>query len=360
MKRSIPPVTVVTTAVAVAIAFALALYGCFLSAATANARDAYPEFKHITQDEAAQIMESQPDDIVILDVRTREEYEEGHIPGAVCIPNETIDERVVEQLPNKDQVILVYCRSGRRSQEAAYTLAQLGYTGIAEMGGLNTWTGELVAGAEPNGPQDAAATRLSMTIGDAEVSVEWEDNAAVQALEQMAAPGPLTVQMSMYGGFEQVGSLGAPLPADDVQTTTAAGDVVLYAGDQIVVFYGSNAWAYTRLGHITDKTADEMADLLGNGDVTVTLSVVAGEARAPEEQGESQKSEMPEGPERQANPGGSEAPESAAVAESPAGPTSPAGPAAPAAPAAPAGPTSSTSPGEQPTLQEALSEASFA
>ena len=79
--------------------------------------------------------------------------------------------------------------------------------------------------------------------------------------------------MSMYGGFEQVGALGTSLPRDDRQTTTQAGDIVLYAGDQIVVFYGSNSWAYTRLGRITDQSVQALRDLLGNGDVTVTLSL---------------------------------------------------------------------------------------
>jgi hypothetical protein len=79
--------------------------------------------------------------------------------------------------------------------------------------------------------------------------------------------------MSMYGGFEQVGPLGTYLPANDAQTVTQPGDIVLYAGNQIVVFYGSNSWAYTRLGHVTDQTAAQLKDLLGNGDVTLTLSV---------------------------------------------------------------------------------------
>jgi hypothetical protein len=76
----------------------------------------------------------------------------------------------------------------------------------------------------------------------------------------------------MYGGFEQVGSIGQSLPRSDTQTTTASGDIVLYSGDQLVVFYGSNTWAYTRLGKIVDKTPEEMEELLGNGDVTITLS----------------------------------------------------------------------------------------
>lgn len=113
---------------------------------------------------------------------------------------------------------------------------------------------------------------LNMMIGDTAVEVVWEENGSVHALKELAEDSPLSIQMSMYGGFEQVGPIGTSLPRNDVQTTTSSGDIVLYSGDQIVVFYGSNSWAYTRLGHITDKTQAEMAELLGNGDVVITLS----------------------------------------------------------------------------------------
>ncbi len=113
---------------------------------------------------------------------------------------------------------------------------------------------------------------LRMKIGETDVTVVWEENESVAALRGLCADGPLTVQMSMYGGFEQVGPIGTRLPRKDSQTTTRAGDIVLYAGNQIVVFYGTNSWAYTRLGHITDPDAEGLAQLLGNGDVTITLS----------------------------------------------------------------------------------------
>ena len=83
---------------------------------------------------------------------------------------------------------------------------------------------------------------------------------------------PISIQMSMYGGFEQVGNLGTSLPRNDKQITTEAGDIVLYSGNQIVVFYGSNSWSYTRLGKVTGMTKSELEDLLGNGDVTITIS----------------------------------------------------------------------------------------
>ena len=111
-----------------------------------------------------------------------------------------------------------------------------------------------------------------MTIGNTPVSVDWEDNESVQALKEFCSNQPLMIQMSRYGGFEQVGSIGTDLPQNDVRTTTSSGDIVLYSGNQMVVFYGSNTWAYTRLGHITDKTQAELTELLSNGNVTITLS----------------------------------------------------------------------------------------
>ena len=120
--------------------------------------------------------------------------------------------------------------------------------------------------------EETGDMELKLKIGDTEVSVRWEDNGSVQALRELVTKEPLTVSMSMYGGFEQVGSLGTTLPRQDKETVTEAGDIVLYSGNQIVVFYGSNSWAYTRLGKITDRTASEMKDLLGNGNVSITIS----------------------------------------------------------------------------------------
>lgn len=120
---------------------------------------------------------------------------------------------------------------------------------------------------------ERAELELTLTIAGETLDVSWEDNDSVAALRDLAKDKPLEVQMSMYGGFEQVGSLGADLPRSDEQTTTQAGDIVLYQGNQIVVFYGSNSWTYTRLGHIEGKTAEELEQLLGERDVTLTLEV---------------------------------------------------------------------------------------
>ena len=98
----------------------------------------------ISMNEAISMMEEEKD-YVILDVRTPEEFAEKHIPGAMNIPNETIGNDEIEELPDKEQLILVYCRSGNRSKQASVKLAALGYTNIYEFGGINDWTGETVS-----------------------------------------------------------------------------------------------------------------------------------------------------------------------------------------------------------------------
>ncbi len=109
---------------------------------------------------------------------------------------------------------------------------------------------------------------MRIIIGDREIPVTWASNSSVEELKKML---PLTISMSMYGGFEQVGPIGKSIAEEDKQITTESGDIVLYSGNQIVVFYGSNSWAYTRLGHI-DLSQKEIADLLSHGNITMTLT----------------------------------------------------------------------------------------
>ena len=103
-------------------------------------------YRQITMEEAVTMMQEESG-YIILDVRTAEEYSEKHIPGAINIPNETIGADDIPELPDKDQLILIYCRSGNRSKQAADKLVKLGYTNIVEFGGINDWTGETVSGA---------------------------------------------------------------------------------------------------------------------------------------------------------------------------------------------------------------------
>lgn len=102
-----------------------------------------PAYRQITMAQAVEMM-AQESNYLILDVRTTEEFAQGHIPGAINIPNETISDTEPSLLPDKAQLILVYCRSGNRSKQASEKLAALGYTNIVEFGGINDWPGETV------------------------------------------------------------------------------------------------------------------------------------------------------------------------------------------------------------------------
>ena len=348
----------------------LSLFGCgkIVQVMDGDGMVRKPFYAQISQDEA-KLMMNDDDGHVIVDVRRADEYAKGHIPGAILIPNEDIGTDEPEELPDKKQIILVYCRTGRRSKEAAQKLADMGYVNVYEFGGIEDWTGDIVTddadsksgdktaslsfeSFDGGGPEfnvviadegivsydsrskyrhpdhekmngsgyDVTITFTGKKPGETNViieerspiadnldhkykvtvddelnvqieqlsvrdinrkagedmiikingekyPVEWEDNESVEALEELC---PVTVEMSMYGGFEQVGSLGSSLPSDDEQITADYGDIMLYSGDQIVIFYGSNSWSYTKLGHIlADKKIMEAA--LANGDVTIEL-----------------------------------------------------------------------------------------
>lgn len=112
-----------------------------------------------------------------------------------------------------------------------------------------------------------------LTVEGVTFPATFADNQGAEALADLLTDGPLTLSLEDYGGFEKVGSLGQSLPTSNTHMSTQSGDIVLYQGNQIVLFYGSNAWSYTRLGQVTDLTGWQEA--LGHGDVTVTLSLTA-------------------------------------------------------------------------------------
>ena len=109
---------------------------------TACGSEEAADYQRISMEEAVELMETE-ENYIILDVRTAEEYSDGHIPGAVNVPNETIGSDEIPELPDKEQMILVYCRSGNRSRQASEKLAEQGYTNVLEFGGINDWKGEL-------------------------------------------------------------------------------------------------------------------------------------------------------------------------------------------------------------------------
>ena len=118
---------------------------------------------------------------------------------------------------------------------------------------------------------DSMPGEMVLTINGTEVPVIWEDNDSVKALSKIAADG-LVIKMSPYGGFEQVGPIGQSIDKADEEITTSPGDIVLYSGDQIVIFFGSNTWSYTKLGKI-DLSEKELTDLLSKDAVDIGITV---------------------------------------------------------------------------------------
>lgn len=114
-------------------------------------------------------------------------------------------------------------------------------------------------------------TFLKITVGEYEFLANWEDNSSAQAFRELLEQGPLTVEMSDYGGFEKVGLLGSTLERNDVQITTEPGDVILYQGNQITIYYGTNTWSFTKLAKIQDPS--DLQQKLGQGTVEVTFSL---------------------------------------------------------------------------------------
>ncbi len=164
-------------------------------------------------------------------------------------------------LPIVASLFLSACSGGMETSATADTAATITTTTTEE-----TTTSENSASESPTEEKT-----MVLKIAGTEVPVTWEDNASVKELKGLAANG-LTISMSMYGGFEQVGPIGQRITSSDKQTTTSTGDIVLYSSSQIVIFYGSNSWSYTKLGKI-DLPENQITDLLSKSDVTVTLEL---------------------------------------------------------------------------------------
>ena len=115
--------------------------------------------------------------------------------------------------------------------------------------------------------------RMNIQIGDTVLTVTLVENSSVDALKEVLSEGPITINMRDYGSMEKVGSLGMDLPRNDQQITTEAGDIILYQGNAFVIYYAPNSWNFTRLGKINNVTAEELRGILGDGFVTITLSL---------------------------------------------------------------------------------------
>ena len=241
----------------------------------------------ITQEEAARIM-MEESGFLIVDVRRQDEYESGHIPGAICVPNESIGTDDIPELPDKDQTLLVYCRSGRRSKEAAQKLADLGYSDVREFGGIIDWTGETVTGIEPGEIRQATAEAseesietesgqenevtemiMSITAGDHVITAVLYDNAAGRALWDKL---PLTLPMMNLYGREMCYRFGAGgLPEDEAADTGyEIGDISYWPpAGSLVILYKQNGEVFEQqpIGH----TDDDISFFDGMPDTDVTF-----------------------------------------------------------------------------------------
>ena len=119
----------------------------------------------------------------------------------------------------------------------------------------------------------SAQTKVLLKVGGNTMTATLTDNEATRELTKLLEQGDITIRMSDYGGFEKVGALPQSLPTSNTQITTVPGDIMLYQGNQMVIFYGSNSWSYTRLGKIDGATGSNLRQFWGNGDITLTLSL---------------------------------------------------------------------------------------
>lgn len=124
-----------------------------------------------------------------------------------------------------------------------------------------------------NEEEDYMDNTMKITAGDTTFTATFADNSSAEALRELLAEGPLTINMSDYASMEKVGPIGTSLPRNDEQITTGAGDIILYQGNSLVIYYDTNSWNFTRIGKINDVTQAELLEAFGDGEVTVTFSL---------------------------------------------------------------------------------------
>ena len=244
--------------------FVLGLLMVLVGCSDSGKNDDRRTYKQISMDEAAKMISEQPD-LLIVDVRAPEEYAEGHIPKAINIPLETIGSEKPQQLPDLKQTFLVYCRSGRRSKEAAEKLLTIGYENIIECGGILDWKGEIES--EQGTAEEEPV--LKVEINGENFIIDLSDSTSSRALVEKLKEEDLIVEMHDYGNFEKVGNLPYSLPRNDQNITTSCGDVILYLGNQITIYYDTNTWEFTRLGKVRFTDPSQLRNALGKGNVTV-------------------------------------------------------------------------------------------
>ena len=173
--------------------------------------------------------------------------------------------------------MLTACAGGQAASSALSKASASGATSATSQSAqsANAVSSASASSAQSNlsGSDSAPVTTIIMSANGTALHMAVSDTEAAATLAELLKDGPITISMHAYGGFEKVGPLPRALPASDAQLTTEPGDVMLYQGNQMTVFYGSNTWDYTPLGKIEGATANSLLEVLGEGDVEVTLSL---------------------------------------------------------------------------------------
>ncbi len=234
-----------------------------------------PVYVHISQDEA-RLMMKDDDGHVIVDVRRADEYAQGHIPGAILIPNEEIGTEQPEELPDKNQIILVYCRTGRRSKEASQKLADMGYVNVYEFGGIEDWTGDIVTDDADGstGGKTASLSFESFDGGGPEFNVVIADESIVSYACRSEYRDP--DHGEMHGsGYDEIITFTGIKPGETAVLIEERSPIAdnLDHKYRITVDDKLNV----QIEQLSVKDINEeaiMEDALGNGDVTIELLVL--------------------------------------------------------------------------------------
>lgn len=139
----------------------------------------------------------------------------------------------------------------------------------------DSWGVEVYFLIKKRAEESAREDQIKVSVGDSVFTATLEKNSSADALKELLQEGPLTIEMSDYGHMEKVGSIGTSLPTNDENITTEAGDIILYQGNSLTIYYDTNTWNLTRIGRIEDVTKEKLLEVMGSGDVTVTLTLVS-------------------------------------------------------------------------------------
>jgi len=220
-------------------------------------------YKQISQEEAVKMMKTE--DCLILDVRTEEEYNDGHIPNAMCLPVETIGSEAPVELPDKDQTILIYCRTGIRAAAAAEQLAKLGYTRVYDFGGIADWKGDIV-------------TEESFDYGEPEASLTLEVSGRqiytniIMKKELLDTVGTSSFELSFRDeGSVKRAVLPFALSLQEEDTAVRTGDVLLCNGNEMLLILEEGTVKGERIGNFIGMTKGELEEIFGEGDFTALM-----------------------------------------------------------------------------------------